>query len=238
MTVWEIVLVLGVSLVGAFVQGSVGFGHNLIAAPVLALIDGRFVPGPSIAAATVLTLLMAVRDRRDLHLGEIRIAMIGRIPATVLAAATVALLPARPLAILFALLVLAAVAITASSTRLRPTRNTLLAAGALSGYMATATSIGGPPMAMLYANEEGPRMRGTLAGYFLLGSVVSLLALAVAGSFGAAEVGLTAVAAPGVVLGFLLSGAGARRLDAGRTRPAVLAVSAVAALSVLGKALL
>ena len=238
MTAWEIAIVLGVSLVGAFVQGSVGFGHNLIAAPVLALVDGRFVPGPSIAAATVLTLLMAVRDRRDLHLGEIRIAMIGRIPATVLAAATVALLPARPLAILFALLVLAAVAITASSTRLRPTRNTLLAAGALSGYMATATSIGGPPMAMLYANEEGPRMRGTLAGYFLLGSVVSLLALAVAGSFGTTEVGLTAVAAPGVVLGFLLSGAGARRLDAGRTRPAVLAVSAVAALSVLGKALL
>ena len=231
-------MVVLVSAVGAFVQGSVGFGHNLIAAPVLALVDERFIPGPSIAAATVLTLLMAVRDRRDLHLGEIRIAMVGRVPATILAAATVALLPARPLAVLFAVLVLAAVGITAAKPRLRPTRNTLLAAGALSGYMATATSIGGPPMAMLYANEEGPRMRGTLAGYFLVGSVVSIAALAVAGSFGLDEVWLTAITVPGVVVGFLVSASGARRLDAGHTRPAVLAVSALAAVSVLGKALL
>ena len=231
-------MVVLVSAVGAFVQGSVGFGHNLIAAPVLALVDERFVPGPSIAAATVLTLLMAVRDRRDLHLGEIRIAMVGRVPATILAAATVALLPARPLAVLFAVLVLVAVGITAAKPRLRPTRNTLLAAGALSGYMGTATSIGGPPMAMLYANEEGPRMRGTLAGYFLVGSVVSIAALAVAGSFGLDEVWLTSITVPGVIVGFLVSASGARRLDAGHTRPAVLAVSALAAVSVLGKALL
>ena len=238
MTGWQVVVVLGVSALGAFVQGSVGIGHNLIAAPFLALVDERFVPGPAIAAATVLTLLMAIRDRRDLHLGEIRIAMIGRIPATLLAAATVALLPARPLAVLFAVLVLLAVAITASRVRLRPTRNTLIAAGALSGYMATATSIGGPPMAMVYANEEGRRMRGTLAGYFLLGSFVSVAALAATGSYATDEIRLTLLAVPGVVAGFAVSASGARWLDAGRTRPAVLTVSAVAAVSVLAKTLL
>ena len=238
MSAWQIAVVLGVSALGAFVQGSVGIGHNLIAAPFLALVDERFVPGPAIAAATVLTLLMAIRDRRDLHLGEIRIALIGRIPATLLAAATVALLPARPLAVLFAVLVLVAVAITASRIRLRPTRNTLLAAGALSGYMATATSIGGPPMAMVYANEDGRRMRGTLAGYFLLGSFVSVAALAATGSFGTDEIRLTLLAVPGVVAGFAVSAGGARWLDAGRTRPAVLTVSAIAAVSVLAKTLL
>ena len=238
MSTWQVVIVLLVSALGAFVQGSVGFGHNLIAAPFLALVDERFVPGPAIAAATVLTLLMAVRDRRDLHLGEIRTAMIGRIPATLLAAATVALLPARPLAVLFAVLVLAAVAITASRVRLRPTRNTLLVAGALSGYMATATSIGGPPMAMVYANEHGRRMRGTLAGYFLIGAFFSIAALAVTGSYGTDEIRLTLVAVPGVVAGFAVSAGGARWLDAGRTRPAVLTVSALAALSVLAKTLL
>lgn len=235
---WALVVVIGVSAVGAFVQGSVGFGHNLIAAPMLALVDERFVPGPSIAAATVLGLLMAVRDRQGVHLGEIRTAMIGRIPATLLAAATVALLPARPLAVLFAVLVLTAVAITASRIHLHPTRPTLLVAGALSGYMATATSIGGPPMALVYANEEGRRMRGTLAGYFLLGSVVSLAALAATGSYGTDEIELTAAAVPGVVAGFLASAFGARVLDAGHTRPAVLTVSALAAVSVLGKTLL
>lgn len=238
LSTWQLVVIFAISAVGAFVQGSVGFGHNLIAAPVLALVDERFVPGPAIAAATVLTLLMAVRDRRGLHLGEIRTALIGRIPATLLAAVTVAALPARPLAILFAVLVLVAVAITASGVHLRPTRNTLLVAGGLSGYMATSTSIGGPPMAMVYANEEGRRMRGTLAGYFLVGSFMSLGALAATGSFGSTELWLSVVAAPGVVAGFVASSSGARRLDAGHTRPAVLAVSALAAVSVLVKTLI
>lgn len=235
MSLWQLVIVFAISAVGAFVQGSVGFGHNLIAAPVLALVDERFVPGPAIAAATVLTALMAVRDRRGLHLGEVRTALIGRVPATLLAAVTVALLPPRPLAVLFAVLVLVAVGLTAVRPRLRPTPKTLLVAGGLSGYMATATSIGGPPMAMLYANEEGRRMRGTLAGYFLVGSVFSVAALAATGSFASTEVGLTLVAAPGVVLGFVASASGARRLDAGHTRPAVLTVSALAAVSVLAK---
>ena len=238
MTLLELGIVLGISAIGAFVQGSVGFGHNLVAAPFLALVDERFVPGPAIATATVLTLLMAVRDRSGLHLGEIRTAMIGRIPATVLAAITVALLPAQLLAVLFAFLVLVAVALTASRLRIRPTTRSLLVAGALSGYMGTATSIGGPPMALLYANEDGRRMRGTLAGYFLLGTLVSLAALAVTGSYGMDEVNLSLVAAPGIVAGFAVSGPGARHLDAGRTRPAILTVSALAAVSVLAKAVL
>lgn len=238
MSAAALLVVFGVVAIGAFIQGSVGFGLNLVAAPVLALVDERFVPGPAIAAAAVLTALMAVRDRSGLHLGEIRLAMIGRVPATILAALTVAAMPARPTAILFAVLVLVAVAITASGVHVRPTRNTLLAAGALSGYMATATSIGGPPMAMVYANEDGRRMRGTLAGFFLLGTFISLGALALTGSFGRAEVGLSLVVVPGIVVGYLLSAGGARRLDAGHTRPAVLAVSAISALSVLVKTLI
>jgi uncharacterized protein len=232
-TAWQLVVVFGVSAIGAFIQGSVGFGHNLVAAPVLALVDERFVPGPAIAAAVVLTGLMAVRDRRGLHLGEVRTAMIGRLPATALAAATVAVLPRSAMALLFAGLVLVAVALTASGLRVRPTRTTLVVAGGLSGYMATSTSIGGPPMAMLYAHEEGRRMRGTLAGFFLVGSFISIAALAVAGSFGATEVVLSLIAAPGVLVGFLVSAVGARRLDLGHTRAAVLTVSALAAVSVM-----
>ncbi len=238
MSLPALLVVFGVTAVGAFIQGSVGFGLNLVAAPILVLVDDRLVPGPAIAAALVLTALMAIRDRSGLHLGEIRIALIGRIPATILAALTVALLPEKPLAILFAVLVLLAVAITASGVHVRPTRATLLGAGALSGYMATATSIGGPPMAMVYANEDGRRMRGTLAGFFLIGTFMSLGALAATGSFGLEEIRLSGLVVPGIVVGFLCSAVGARRLDAGHTRPAVLAVSALSALSVLVETLL
>ncbi len=233
MTTTGVVAVLLVSAIGAFVQGSVGFGHNLIAAPVFALVDDRLVPGPAIASAAVLVLLTVVRDRQGLHVGEVGIALVGRVPGTVLAAVAVAALPPDDLAVFFAGLVLVAVAITASGFAVRPTRSTLLGAGALSGFMGTATSIGGPPMAMLYAGEEGRRLRGTLAGFFLVGTSMSLVALVLAGTFGAEEARLSLLPVPGIVAGFVVSGRGARRLDAGHTRPAVLTVAGAAALSVL-----
>jgi len=229
----ETAVVLLVAAIGSFVQGSVGFGHNLIAAPVFALVDERLVPGPAIASAGVLVLLTVLRDRQGLHLGEVGTALVGRVPGTALAAVAVATLPADALAAGFAALVLVAVAITASGTVVRPTRPTLFAAGALSGFMGTATSIGGPPMAMLYAGEEGRRLRGTLAGFFLVGIAMSIVALVLTGTFGMEELRLSLLPVPAIALGFAFSGWGARRLDAGHTRPAVLVVAAVSALSVL-----
>ena len=48
---------------GAMLQGSIGFGLNVVGAPLLVLIDTRFVPGPTLVAALVLTLLVGVRER-------------------------------------------------------------------------------------------------------------------------------------------------------------------------------
>ena len=237
MTTTGVVAVLVAAALGSFVQGSVGFGHNLIAAPVFALVDERLVPGPAIASAGVLVLLTVVRDRSGLHLGEVGTALIGRVPGTILAAVAVAVLSADHLGVAFAVLVLLAVGITASGVHVRPTRATLVGAGALSGFMGTATSIGGPPMAMLYAGEEGRRLRGTLAGFFVTGIAMSLVALTVTGSFGIEELRLSLLPVPAIVVGFALSSWGARRLDAGRTRPAVLAVAVLSAVSVLGDAL-
>lgn len=231
----DVAVILLAAAIGSFVQGSVGFGHNLIAAPVFALVDDRLVPGPAIASAGLLVLLTVLRDRQGLHLGEVGTALVGRVPGTVVAAVAVATLPADALAAGFAALVLIAVAITASGAVVHPSRPTLLAAGALSGFMGTATSIGGPPMAMLYAGEDGRRLRGTLAGFFLVGSAMSLVALVVAGSFGTEELRLSLLPIPAIALGFACSGWGARRLDAGHTRPAVLVVAAVSALSVLAE---
>lgn len=238
MSAWGIAIVLVVSVVGSFIQGSVGFGHNLIAAPVFALVDPDLVPGPAIASAFVLVALTMARDHQGLHLGEVGTAVIGRVPGTLLAAAALAALPAAGISVAFAVIVLVAVAMTASGLHLHPDRRTLLAAGALSGFMGTVSSIGGPPMAMVYAGQEGRRMRGTLAGFFMVGTVMSVATLAASGSFGAHESALSLVPIPGILAGFGLSGWGARRLDAGHTRVAVLTVSALGAVSVLVKSLL
>ena len=233
MTPLDWMLVTVVMFVGAGIQGGVGFGMNLIAAPILLLIDPRLVPGPAVLAAAVITLLTAIRDHRGLSLGDVKWAFVGRLPGTGLAIVVLLAVTGSGLSLTLAAIVLAAVAISASGVNIRVRPASLLAAGAASGFMGTISSIGGPPMAVLYAGEEGVKLRGTLAGFFFLGTFVTIAALVIAGRFGWTEIVLAAGLVPGIVAGFSLSAQLARRLDAGHTRAAVLAVSSLAAVSVV-----
>ena len=65
-----------------------------------------------------------------------------------------------------------------------------------------------------------------------------LVALFLVGRFGETELRLALVLLPGTLLGFAASRHLARVLDRGYTRPAVLIVSAVAAVSVIARELL
>jgi uncharacterized membrane protein YfcA len=114
----------------------------------------------------------------------------------------------------------------------------VFAAGIASGFMGTITAIGGPPLALVYQSARGPALRATLAGAFLLGSVLSLITLAVIGRFRAHELALSAVLMPGIVLGVLVSRPLVHWLDRGATRPLVLALSTASALAVLARALI
>ena len=64
MTVAEAVLAALIFGLGAAVQGAVGFGANLVAAPLLVLLADGFVPGPVIVASGVLNLLVTWRSGR------------------------------------------------------------------------------------------------------------------------------------------------------------------------------
>jgi hypothetical protein len=104
--------------------------------------------------------------------------------------------------------------------------------------MGTTTSIGGPPIALVYQGSEGPTFRSTLATYFAFGAAISLAMLALAGQLGAHELRLGALLWPGVAIGFLLSRPLTRVLDDGWTRPIVLAISTLSALVLIGQELL
>ena len=233
----QIALACAVMSVGATLQGSVGFGLALTAAPLLALIDPRLVPGPILVCALSLTLAMLIRERDHLDLKGVGWALAGRVPGTVVGAAMLALVPAATMGVLFGAIVLLAVLISASGVRPRVSRWSLMSAGVLSGIMGTTSSIGGPPVAILYSHEAGPRMRGTMAGYFTAGACLSLVALAVVGRFGAQEAVWAAAMLPGVLLGFLISNRVKRVLDGGYTRPAVLLVASAGGIAVILKQL-
>jgi hypothetical protein len=151
--------------------------------------------------------------------------------------AVVALSP-QVFALLVGLGVLICVPLSLLSWRPRPRSGSLLLAGLVSGAGGTAASIGGPPLALLYQEAAGPRVRGTIGGYFVLGSVISLAALAAAVLVTGESLTRTAALAPFVLIGFALSGPVRRVLDNGWTRRAVLSVAAASAALLLGRVVL
>jgi uncharacterized membrane protein YfcA len=223
--------------VGATVQGSVGLGLGLVAAPVVTLLFPSLMPGAILVAAAVLPIFTLVREVRFADWRGLRWAFGGRIAGTPLGVWVVAALPPRALGIVVGGMVLAAVGITALPGGVPRSRPTLVVAGVFSGATGTATSIGGPPLALLYQREEGPRIRATLAVFFTIGAVISLLTLAAVDQLPLRQVTAGLLLTPFALVGFAASGPVRRFLDNGRMRTGVLVITAVSALVLILRSL-
>lgn len=233
------VLVVGLAvLVGSFVQSSVGLGAGLVAAPVVTLADPRLMPGALIIVGIALAVLTLRGQGRNVDRTGVTWALIGRLPGTVVGVAVVAWLPAQRIGLAVGGALLVAVVLSWRSVTPAKSRRSLLLAGAVSGVAGTAAGVGGPPLGLVYAHERGPVVRSTLAVYFLVGGVLSLVSLAVAGQLEARSVLAGACALPFVVAGSLASRRTAHWLDTGRLRHAILAVTAASSLALLAKNLL
>ncbi|MEQ8439226.1 MAG: sulfite exporter TauE/SafE family protein [Ilumatobacter fluminis] len=233
MTPFEFALAATALLIGACIQGSLGFGLGLVGAPMLVIIDPTLVPSVVLAVGTPLTYLVAYRERKALDVRPVSWAIGGRIPGTVLGTMAVVAFGTSTLAALFAGSVLLAVVLSVIGLSVEPSRGSLLTAGFFSGLMGTATSVGGPPMALLFQRREGPELRASLAAFMAFGATLSIAVLAIAGQFEGRHVKVTLALAPAVLLGFVLSSWTNRFLDRGHTRQAVLIFATLSALSIL-----
>jgi uncharacterized membrane protein YfcA len=230
------IAVFALVVLASLVQASIGFGLGLIAAPTLLLIDPQLVPGPLMASGIVLTARVAWRDRAAIDFSGLRFALGGRVLGTLLAAVVWTTLDPRGFDLLFGGLVMLAIILSISGLPVSPTPRMATGAGVLSGFMSTLSSIGGPPIALLYQRQSGPRLRATLSAYFAIGTLVSLLALAAVGHYGRAECALTIFLIPAIVSGDLASRRVRRYVDRVGTRPFVLALAFLSALGVLYRA--
>jgi uncharacterized membrane protein YfcA len=216
----------------------VGFGLGLLSVPLLVLIDPVYVPGPVLLAAFFLNLFIFLRERHAIHIKDLHWAVIGRIIGASIGAMLLVVIPQKSVSVMFGVMVLVAIGISLAGFHLAVTSKNIFGAGVASGIMGTTSSIGGPPMALVYQKQKGPTIRGTLSGIFIFGTIISLIALAFIGRFGLREIQATAVLMPGVVLGFLLSNRSTKILDRGFIRPAVLITSAISGVVVILRALL
>lgn len=223
---------------GALLQGMTGLGLNLFAAPLLTLIDPRFVPAPIMLSALVLTVLMVLRDRSGIDLHGVGWMAAGMVPGSVLGSILLPVLPHKTLALVLGGLVLAGVVLSLSGLRFPPWRSVLFAAGFLSGLGGTLASIGAPPVALVNQEMEPKRLRSTLSGYFILSGIAAVIGAAAAGRLGATEFHLAGWMLPGIFLGFLLSYPLIGLVSPKISRVAVLGLSAVAALLLIAQTIL
>ncbi|HZD64965.1 MAG TPA: TSUP family transporter [Acidimicrobiales bacterium] len=235
--VTSVVVAMVAEAVGACLQGGLGFGINLVVAPLLELVDPRFLPAPLILAGLVSSALVAARERGATDRRGVAWAMAGAVPGTALGVVVVLVAPVGALRLVIAAVVIAAVVVSLTGRRLARTVGCLVGAGAASGVMGTVAGLAGAPMGLVYQDEPGPVVRATLARYTVAGAALSAVALAAAGRLGPAQVGLAGVLVPGVVVGFLVSAPLRPLLDRGGLRPAILALVGLASLGVVAQTL-
>lgn len=230
-------IAFAVIVFAAIAQGSLGVGFGIVSAPILAILDPTLVPGPLLVLAVTTSAIVAVRDRRDFLLGNLAYALAGRIPASILGGLTASLLSPRMFLFVFGVLVLMAVVLSLIGLRFAPTKRSLFAAGLASGYMGTITSVGTPPMAIVYQHSPGAEVRANMSVFLVVGGIVSILSLALFGAFGWADLALSLKLLPALVIGTWLSKPVSRYVDGGWMRPAMLLLCAAASALLLFRAL-
>jgi uncharacterized membrane protein YfcA len=224
-------------LVGALVQGAVGFGFALVAAPIMSATSPDLVPGTVIVVGIVLSLLMLDRERPAVDLRGMRWLLAGVVPGTAAGSVLLASVSTRTLQVLVAISVLSAVLVSLARPIIQAGPHVLLSAGVVSGIFGTTSSIAGPPVALVYADRPGATLRATLAIFFLISGALSFAGAAAAGAVDGGALVWAVALVPPLVVGFLLSAPFARRVDGGAVRAAVLVVSGIAAVVLLGRAL-
>ena len=211
-------------------QASIGFGMGMLAAPIVAIVDPGLIPGTLIMLAALLTIFVVIREHQQIDLAGTGWALAGRVPGTIAGALLLAALPEQALALTLAGVVLAGVALTSTGWIPAPHRRNLVLAGATSGVLGTATAIGGPPMALVWQNTTGARLRGTMSGFFLVGSLMSIAVLTITGAVDGRTVSSFAVLMPAVAIGYGLSRLVNHLLDRQRQRWVAIVISALGAI--------
>jgi uncharacterized membrane protein YfcA len=224
---------LAIVTIGAFVQGSVGFGINLIVVPVIAVLVPEAVPGAVVLLSLPLTVTMLAREHSHADRRGVAWIMVGRLPGAAIGATVVVLVATDVLTTIIGAVILVAVGLSVARLHVRVTPGSAAAAGLTAGVMGTAAGIDGPPLALLYQHHHTAAIRATLAACFVLGTLMSAAALAIAGEITVDQLVFTIELLPALVVGLLASTWGARHLRDRSIRPAVLAFATIAGVVAL-----
>jgi uncharacterized protein len=208
-------LLAAVAFGAAVVNGGLGYGFSSITVPVALLFKASRVLNPALVLLELpLNAAALFVNRRALPgiLPRVWPLLLGAVPGTVLGGLVLASTAPGKLKI-FTFAALLPLLLAQSAGVRRPVRHERalgLPAGVLLGGLYGATTISGPPLALMFNNQgfSKDEFRAALAAFRIVESVCTLVAYLALGLVGKESLGLAAGLAPavlvGVPLGFLL----------------------------------
>nr|WP_167428007.1 sulfite exporter TauE/SafE family protein [Achromobacter mucicolens] len=232
---WHYAAMAAVVFGAAVAQGVGGVGFAMFAAPVAAMFFPQLAPGPLLTLGGFISLLTALRERAAIDWPAVSYALAGRAIGTLIAIYAMARFAPQALGVLFACMILAAVALSVAGLQFSATPGRVSGAGVASGIMGTMTSVGAPPIAIVLQHAAPPRLRATLGMVLFLGSIFSLAMLALAKRYTGYHAGLALSLAPFLLAGFAVSNRLRTLLPPRAVRGVLLAACAMGAVGVLVK---
>lgn len=185
------VLLLGglVVFMATFLAGVVGFAYGLVALPLLLLVG---VPLGDVVVINLVVglasrLSVVARRHADVNWGRARLLLAGSLPGILLGVVTRDRLDTDVIQLAAGIVTLVAVAAIAGGGNHHRSRESsaplVLVAGGMGGLLGVTTSLNGVPPALLLTGDRATarNMVADLAVYFVLGNLLTLLALSQSG---------------------------------------------------------
>ncbi|MFQ3790370.1 sulfite exporter TauE/SafE family protein [Halomonas sp. A29] len=219
--------------VAAFIQGAVGIGFALVVAPVMGLLRPDLLPVALLILMLPLNGYVGLRERDAIDWRGVGWVSLGRLPGTFVGLGILLVVSTNGLNQLIGASTILAVLAGLFAPVFQPSRAACTAVGVVTGVTETATGVGGPPLALLYQHRPGPVLRATIALCFLIGELVSLAILALAGQFQLHQWLWALALLPALAAGSIASRLVHHRLDARRMRLGVLSFAMLSGIVLL-----
>jgi uncharacterized protein len=223
-----LVVALAVVLIGSLVQGTIGFGLNLFAAPFIALVVPEALPVSLVLVAWPVGAVTAAREHHALDRAALPWMLAGALPGTLVGLLIVTRVGADELAIIVGAVTLLGVALSVVTPPIRVDATSATLAGFVGNVTGTAASVGGPPVVLLSQHHRGPTVRATLGVFFSVSATFSVIGYLATGEVTADRCWFALALFPAMLIGLWASRHFHHLVDRAWLRPAMLSMCALA----------
>ena len=228
LTVAGFLVAVGVIIFGAVVQGTIGFGLGLLAAPFIAIVIPDAIPVTLVLVAWPIGGVTALREHHALDRKALPWMLAGAVPGTVIGLVIIHAASQDALAVIVGLTTIFGVLATVFTPPIPVKPVTATSAGFIGNVTGTAASVGGPPVALLFQHHRGPTVRSTLGAYFAISATLSVIGYGITGAITLDRFLLALALLPAMLVGAWASKHFHGLVDKGWLRPSVLVLSSLA----------